>query len=115
MLTTKADHVLALFEQCAVNKGRCPTNRDIARHLTAIGICAETGGIPNIVMKLVNDNKIVVKIYARNWRVVTICYGANDGAATMEPPRGGEPYLVINVAGRHFTKNSPPSEALSGI
>jgi hypothetical protein len=49
---------------------------------------------------LTRQGRIVVRIYGKNWRDVTICTGPNAEKTTMPPPHGGEPYMVINATGR---------------
>jgi hypothetical protein len=95
----KVDCVFALLEQAAGKGARCPTNPDIATHLRTRGFPAVPSSIPSITRKLVEISRIVVCIYARNWRTVTICTGPLAGKATMPPPDGGKPRTVLDADG----------------
>lgn len=112
-MRTKDDYVFEALEEAAAAGERCPTNLQLAMHLNRNGFeRASTGGIPQIVMRLVRIGAIVVRIYGGNYRDVTICKGPHEGQTTAPPAHGGAPYLIVDQLGRRpFTAGPdlPPS------
>ena len=64
----------------AVAGARCPENDEVGS---------------NIMPQLARDGKIKIKVYALNWRVVTIMEGPHAGKTTMPAPAGQVPYRII--------------------
>jgi hypothetical protein len=111
-------HVFTLVERAAIEGRRCPTNPEIAAYLRQQGVKAAAGSIPGLLRILVRENRIVVRVYASNWRDITICEGPHKGKATLPPSHGNDPYIVIDAAerarrdkeGGRWTKWSPTAK-----
>jgi len=89
--------------ELAANEGRrCPTNADIANDLNASGITKSVAAssIPSIIQRLIRRGLVTVRIYGHNWRDVMILEGTHAAKATLPPPHGGKPYIIIDQAER---------------
>jgi hypothetical protein len=94
------DLVFAMLQKAAASGCRCPTNPEIAAYLSEHGCQIAATTIPSVMKNLTRQGRVVVRLYGKNWRAVTICTGTNTDKTTMTPPHGGEPYLVITATGR---------------
>jgi hypothetical protein len=94
------EKIFALLQEAAVEGQRCPTNPQIAEHLSESGIKVAGTSIPGFLKSLILAGRIVVRVYARNWRGVTICSGSHAGKTTQPPPHGGKPHLILTADGR---------------
>lgn len=100
MLEDRAELIFGVLVRVATQGRRCPTNAEIANELQELGLKAATGGISALMGQLALAGRIVVRVYAKNWRMVEITSGACLGMKTLPPPRGGEPYTVIDATER---------------
>jgi hypothetical protein len=92
--------LFAILEGAAASGQRCPTNPQIADSLSKGGYQIGYTSVPAFMKKLTNQGRIEVRVYGNNWREVRICIGPNSGKATMPPPHGGQPHLILTAAGR---------------
>ena len=99
---SKEARVYAIVEQAAVEGRRCPTNAEIAADLNALGLWKPVGttSIPGILQQLVRQGFMTIRIYGLNWRDIIILQGPHTGKATLPPPYGGKPHIVIDQAER---------------
>jgi hypothetical protein len=105
---TREERVFALLEAAARAGHRCPTNPELAADLSSHGVPIASSSVPKIFGRLVREGRIVVRVYGHNWRDIVIQSGRYAGKATMAPPLGGEPYIVIDAAER--TKRDATSQ-----
>jgi hypothetical protein len=103
LIPDRANEIFRFLEAAAMEGRRCPTNPEIAAHLETLGLSASAGGVPAVLGRLAREGKIIVRIYARNWRQVLIVSGPLQGAQTSPPSRGGEPHFVIAASGASRT------------
>jgi hypothetical protein len=107
------DLVFALLQRAAEAGHRCPTNPQIAAHLSQGEFQISATSVPKIMGKLARQGQIVVRVYGKNWRDVTICTGPHSEKTTMAPPHGGKPHTVITATGRTKTLQSGESRLTS--
>jgi hypothetical protein len=96
----KEDLIFGLVEKAAAERRRCPTNPEIAEFLRTQGFPAAFSSVPKMIGRLVKAGRMIVRVYGHNWRDITICTGHQAGKATIGPPNGGDPYILIDEAGR---------------
>jgi hypothetical protein len=96
----KSDLVFSLIEKAVADGARCPTNADIAAYLRTFGLPSAPTSIPDIMRRLTREERLIVRVYARNWRDVVVLSGPYAGRATKPPPHGGKPYAVIDAKER---------------
>lgn len=91
----KYEKAFVRLQGCAVAGDRCPQNDQI----------------PSAVFSaLAREGKILVKVFARNWRVVEILVGPYAGRSTADDPlrRAGEkPYKVIDAKQEPWKPGTP--------
>ncbi len=85
MENERAEYVFGLLERAVVNEQRCPTNPEFAALLQKRGYRAAAGTIPGLMRILVRQGRIVIRIYAHNWRQITISAGIHEGKSTSRP------------------------------
>jgi hypothetical protein len=97
MAETAGDCLFALLQQVAAGGQRCPTNADITAYLRERGFRTA----PRDILKcLTREGRVIVRVYANNWRDVVIATGPHTGKTTMPPPHHGKPYIVIDAIER---------------
>ena len=85
---TTVDLAFAVLEEAASKGRRCPTNLELAAEIASRGGARLAGqSMPGFLRVLTRGGRIVVQIYARNWRQVIICTGAHAGK--KDAPTGG--------------------------
>ena len=94
------ERVFSLLEKAAAAGERCPTNAAIAVQIRDCGFRIAAGSIPTIMRRLTRQGRIIVRVYGNNWRGITICTGPHANKSTLEPPHGGKPHLIIDLAER---------------
>src|SRR5690349_9266932 len=97
---TRQSLIFEAVEHAAAEGKRCPTNPELAALLRSHGIKAAAGGIPTALNQLIRDGWIVVSLYPRYWRVVTICAGPLVDMRTAPPPSPAKPHIVLDKAER---------------
>jgi hypothetical protein len=97
MADTAGDCLFALLQQVAAEGRRCPTNADLAAYLRKGGF--RTAPV-DILKNLTREGRVIVRVYANNWRDVVISAGPHAGKATMPPPHHGKPHIVIDAIER---------------
>ncbi len=97
---TRHDRLFSLLEAAAAEGRRCPTNSDLAAALSSFGLPTAPSSVPKIMARLIRDGCIIVRIYGHNWRDVIVQSGQYVNRATMAPPSGWQPYIVIDAAER---------------
>lgn len=93
--------LLKLIEEAVLHKRRCPKNQELAEQLSRQGISVAGQTIPGLMRKLVQEGRLVVRIYGNNWRDIEICEGPLAGRTTLPPPHGGKPHTVLDRGGRN--------------
>src|SRR5689334_9469403 len=106
---TRQRLLLEAVEHAAAEGKRCPTNPELAAVLRSHGIKAAAGAIPTALNQLIRDGRIVVSLYPRYWRVVTICAGPHAGISTAPPPVPAQPHIVLDKAERKRRDAELPS------
>jgi len=82
------DAAFAALVQAALRDERAPTNK---------GSENPTGTMHRKIMSaLLNEGRIRVEIYAKNWRVIEILTGPHAGKRTKAPPnQNSRPYKIL--------------------
>jgi hypothetical protein len=90
--------VYALVERAVVEGKRCPTNAEIAADLNKSGLTKPIAAtsVPGVFRQLIRRGMVTVRVYGNNWRDVVILQGTNAGKATLPPPHGGKPHIVLD-------------------
>jgi len=95
-LSDVTENELALFQvfaQAARKGERAPTTQE----LMMSGIISPS----QTAVTLASKGVIVIYIHGRNWRVIKIMYGPEEGHETEARFGQGPPYLVFDKTGRH--------------
>ena len=101
--------VFALLEQAAARGHRCPTNPQLAVQLRLDGIHAAAGSMAAVVTELARQGRLSVRVYAHNFRTITVHSGPHAGKTTMLPPEGWQIQFVIDKDHPNRTRRRRPT------
>jgi hypothetical protein len=95
-MTPTLEHVFNWLVACAIKGERCPTTDQIRIEIVRAGLPAQ-GQAPTTALALAG--RILVRVHAKNWRVVEILHGEHAGRRTKAAPNHWSCYLVIDRQG----------------
>lgn len=93
---SQIDKAFTLLEHIALAGARCPCTS---------GPYASNMLTSELIGALARDGRILVEIYAHNWRVVTLLTGPHKGKHTAHSPSkfAKTPYQTIDSTGARYT------------